>query len=204
MQYSYLKPAHQHQKDYPFVWLNTPFVCLNNAIVMPSVVNKAPFICNKGFTLVELIITLTIAGILMAIAAPAMYTFVSSSRLTTQINDLIVDMSLTKSEAIKRNTTTGICVTTDGMSCAAGTSWVSGWRVYYIDPVTSADVTVKRHEALSGSNTLTAPANALIYASNGMVSSGTGLFTLCDSKSGKSRVLDVSPTGRPSLSEGSC
>jgi type IV fimbrial biogenesis protein FimT len=204
MQYSYLKPAHQDQKNNPSVCQNVPFVCLNRSIIRPSVVNNAPFVCNKGFTLIELIITLTIAGILMAVAAPSMFTFVSSSRLTTQINDLIVDLSLTKSEAIKRNTTTGICVTSDGTSCAAGTSWVSGWRVYYIDPVTSANVTVKRHEALSGSNTLTAPANTLIFASNGALSSGTGQFILCDSQSHKSRVLDVLSTGRPTLSEGTC
>src|SRR3989344_4698731 len=88
----------------PFIRLFIPFVGRKSSVIVPSIYQKLPLIRNSGFTLIELIITLTIAGILMAVAVPGLKNFVSSNRLTAQINDLIADINLARSEAIKRNT----------------------------------------------------------------------------------------------------
>jgi type IV fimbrial biogenesis protein FimT len=182
----------------PSVWSYRP-------VIVPSVGCKIPFVSNKGFTLVELIITLTIAGILAGLAAPSMFSFVASNRLASQINELIADTNFARSEAIKRVTNTGICATTvNGTACAVGGNWANGWLVYYVDPVTAANVTIKTHEPLSGNNTLTAPSDALVYNKSGFLTTATGNFTLCDSKLHKSRLLDVRVTGRPALTEGTC
>lgn len=181
---------------------------------MPSICQEPPLVGNSGFTLIELIITLTIAGILMAVAVPGLKSFVSSNRLTAQINDLIADINLARSEAIKRNTDAGVCVSSAGTSCTASGNWSNGWRAYYICPTDGSDtsctagasVTARVHEALTGSNTLVlSPAiDAVVYSRTGLTSSGVVTITLCDPQSQKSRVLDISTAGRPSLSEGSC
>ena len=198
----------------PFIRLFIPFVGRKSSVIVPSIYQKLPLIRNSGFTLIELIITLTIAGILMAVAVPGLKNFVSSNRLTAQINDLIADINLARSEAIKRNTDAGVCVSSAGTSCTASGNWANGWRAYYICPTDGSDtsctagasVTARAHEALTGTNTLVlSPAiDAVVYSKTGLTSSGIVTITLCDPQSQKSRVISISNSGRPSLSEGSC
>ena len=150
-----------------------PFVCRNNPANSPLIARNLPFVGNKGFTLIELVVTLTVAGILMAIAAPSMFSFLASNRLTAQTNDLIADLSFARSEAIKRNGTVVICKSTNPTAatpiCDATTSdpWETG-RIIFFDNVDTAaginqnydyqtadkDVLLRVREPLNGNNTL--------------------------------------------------
>ena len=58
---------------------------------------------NQGFTLLELIITMVIAGILAAYAIPAFNNTIAQSRLTSRINALSGAVNLARSEAIEAN-----------------------------------------------------------------------------------------------------
>ena len=204
MHYSHTPTQEERPRHNPFVCLIMPFICYKNPRIKPLIGRNIPFVDIIGFTLIELIVTLTIAGILAAVAAPSMLGFVANNRLATQINELIADINLSRSEAIKRGTTTGICVTAvNGTACDAGGNWANGWLVYYVDPVTTANITIKTHEQLSGNNTLTAPADTLNFNKSGFTSN-TGDFTLCDAKLHKSRVVNIKPTGHPSLTPATC
>lgn len=204
---SKLQPENPSRTDKPFIWHKVPFVGRNYPSNKPIVGYFIPSVVIRGFTLIELIITLTIAGILVAIAIPNMFVFVASNRLSTQVNELIADINLSRNEAIKRNTTTGVCVTAvNGTTCLAGGNWANGWLVYYADPVTLANATIKIHEPLNGNNTLTASAENFIFNRGGFLVSATPpeSFTLCDGKLGQSRVVNVPPSGRPSVTEAGC
>jgi type IV fimbrial biogenesis protein FimT len=184
----------------PFICPSIPFVGRKFSVIMPSICKKSPLVWNSGFTLIELIITLTIAGILMAVAVPGLKSFVASNRLTTQVNDLIADINLTRSESVKRSTTGGICATAvNGTACAAGGNWANGWLVYYIDPITSATVTVRFHEPLAGNNTVTSAADSIAYRKDGIATSGTGNYDLCDTTMHKFKRITISTTGHPTL-----
>ena len=202
MNYRPLKLGCDREKVHPFVCQLIPFILTATPSILPIIGDKRPLVCFKGFTLIELIVTLTIAGILMAVAAPSMQNFVSGSRLTTQVNDLLADISISRSEAIKRNTTAGVCVTASGgTSCVPSGNWANGWMVYA--DVSGVTTPIKTHEALSGKNTLTGP-DAVVYSKSGLLSSGSGVFTLCDPARKKTRVVTIVTTGRPTISEGSC
>ena len=202
----YLKLGSTSQNGTPFICRLIPFICSMNPAILPLICKKQPLVCIRGFSLIELIVTMTIAGILIAVAAPSMSGFVSSNRLAAQVNDLIADINLSRSEAIKQNATAGVCKTAvGGASCVTAGTWANGWMVYAT--VGTVTTVIKTHESLSGNNTLTALFDSVVYAKSGLLSSPTGVsnvITLCDPKMKKTRVLTLLTTGRPTLSEGTC
>ena len=91
---------------------------------------------HRGFTLLELMVVLAIAVILGALAMPNMRDFAQSSRMTTQTNDLIADLNLARSEAIKRGALVVICrsanstVAVPTCDTAAPHRWENGWIIF--------------------------------------------------------------------------
>ena len=70
---------------------------------VPPVPSARPTPRADGFTLVELLITLVIAGLLLALAVPSFRNMMLSNRLNTSANAVVNALSLARSEAIKRN-----------------------------------------------------------------------------------------------------
>ena len=79
---------------------------------------------TQAFTLIELVMTMAIAGILVTIAIPSFNSTLTSSRLTNYANDLVGALNLARSEAVRR----GIQVTVSNNG--ALTHWESGWTVF--------------------------------------------------------------------------
>lgn len=223
MQYDQIKLRTNRLTVLPFICQLKPFVCSKIPLIIPLICKKIPSVGYKGFTLIELIVTLTVVGILTTIAAPSIQKLFADNRLTSQVNDLMGDLSVAKSEAIKRNTTTGVCASTTGTSCTAGGNWASGWFVYYLCPATdttctvNASIAVKTHDALNGNNTLQAvatnvvtttssSADSITFGKNGALSSQayTYRFTLCDPKLKQTRFIDLTVIGQSTISQGTC
>lgn len=86
---------------------------------------------TTGFTLIELIVTLAVFSIVVAIAIPNMSSFLDSNRRAANINTFITAMNLARSEAIKRNTDVSLCVrNTAGTGCDTTKNWENGWIVF--------------------------------------------------------------------------
>lgn len=69
-------------------------------------------------------ITLTVAGVLFAIAIPSLKGFVASNRLSSNVNTMIGLINYARSEAIVRNQPVVICPkSTTGNSCASSNLW---------------------------------------------------------------------------------
>ena len=79
---------------------------------MPSVraqARETPRLDERGFTLVELLITLAVAVVLIMAAVPSFRQLTLSNRLTTTANDLVASINTARMEAIKRNASTQLC-----------------------------------------------------------------------------------------------
>lgn len=87
------------------------------------------FVC-RGVTFVELLVTLSIFSILLAVGVPSFSQFTANNRLNSYANTLFSHLSLARSEAIKRNTRVAICKSMDGSSCASSGDWSQGWIVF--------------------------------------------------------------------------
>lgn len=86
----------------------------------------------RGFTLIELMITVAVAAVLLMIAVPSFQNMIVSNRLTTTANDMVAALHLARIQAIKRNTATQFCSNksnangsdTLGAACASQTAAV--------------------------------------------------------------------------------
>jgi type IV fimbrial biogenesis protein FimT len=98
----------------------------------PVSVRRLPAAPMAGVTMVELLIVLTIAGVLLGIGASSYKGITTSYRISGEINALLGDMQYARSEAIKQGQNVVVCVANSGGSdCAANdTHWQDGWIVF--------------------------------------------------------------------------
>jgi type IV fimbrial biogenesis protein FimT len=94
-----------------------------------------------GFTLVEMMVVITISAILLALAIPSFQAIIQSSRISSAANSMLAALDLTRSEAIRRGANATLCrsINADAVnpSCSdalangyAGNDWASGWIAF--------------------------------------------------------------------------
>lgn len=158
-----------------------------------------------GFTLVELIITVTVAGILMALAVPAFRTYLLNDRQWLQQSSLVMAFNAARSEAIKWDIAGGaqVCASANGTTCN-GASWAQGWIVL-IATLPNPTVTQSVGALPTGSTLTELNGNLSVsYLSNGMVNTAALVnpgappaFTMCDARGAAQAVYtQVSLAGR--------
>lgn len=82
------------------------------------------FKLQAAFTLIELLITVTVLGVLMAIALPNLRDFVVSNRLSSQVNGFVGLLNYARSEAIVRNQSVLVCAKQAANNeCSTADSW---------------------------------------------------------------------------------
>jgi type IV fimbrial biogenesis protein FimT len=157
-----------------------------------------------GFTLIELLVTMTVGGILAAIAVPAFSNFVQNDRQVGQANSLVTSFNYARAEAIKQNIATGInvCPSANGTSCSGTNDWQGGWIVT-TDP-TGAVLPLQAVPALSTSTTLYPGGNGqtgVVFRSTGLVSAPVTI-KICDSRGAAfARDVELNATGRAATSQ---
>lgn len=85
---------------------------------------------RKGFTALELLITLAIVAILLATAIPAVKSYSWNLRMRAAMNALQTDLNLARGRAISHNVQTVICPALDSGNCDGLAAWQHGWIVF--------------------------------------------------------------------------
>ena len=89
---------------------------------------------QSGFTLLELMVVVVLAGILLGIGVPAMGNYIRNARITGVANDVMVGMHFARSEAIKRRVPVTLCTSASLQSAAnpvcAASAMLTGWIVF--------------------------------------------------------------------------
>ena len=150
---------------------------------------------SRGFTLIELMITLLVASILVTLAAPSFSNFIKDNRLTAQANTFIASVNLARSEAIKRGTS--VYITSNN-----GTNWNGGWKVWVDqDGDTSYDSgeELRVEPAFDGPSTLAGTQSTFTFNAEGLIDN-TDTLKLCDDRTGETgRRIEIKATGRISI-----
>lgn len=170
---------------------------------------------NRGFTLLELMITLFISAIILSIGVPSFRGVMQNQRMTTATNELITSLNMAKSEAIKRVVYVSICKSSNGVTCGdAGTSWNDGWIVFANATVANlgvrdfADEIIRVYPALRSEFTLTPIGTIggfISFRPSGTIGTAvanmTGTLTMCDERgAAKARGILLQPSGSWSVS----
>lgn len=109
---------------------------------------------EQGFSFIELIITISIAAILLVLAIPSFTSFLNSNRVTSQANELLATFQLARIESIRSGSRVVVCGSANANattpSCAASAAW-AGW-IAFVD--TDRDNVFDATEKLVGANLL--------------------------------------------------
>jgi type IV fimbrial biogenesis protein FimT len=161
-------------------------------------------ISTRGFTIIELMITLVVAAILATIAAPSFTAMIQNSRMTTQSNELLSSFALARSEAIKRGQQVVSCQSATTTSCSNNAAnWHQGWIVFVDDdPDGTADAgedIILVHNAMTSSLSASSTTASVTYDNDGLaIGLATEIFfTLCDARGDSNKQgLGISIAGR--------
>lgn len=141
---------------------------------------------QRGFNLLELIVTVAIVGILAGIGFPSFQELLASQRVRAGSSALYDSMIIARSEALKRNSSASFVIA------------ASGWSVQ----VDGENVHVQ--EALSGLSF--DPATATVqYGPTGRLTSGANTaITVAGTGTSVERCIRLDTTGRPRTTAGAC
>lgn len=175
---------------------------------------------QRGFTLTELLVTISLLSVLLAVGLPSFKQLIASNRISTQTNEFIVALNLARSEAIRRAEPVAIRANS-GSTPEYGTGWTI-FRDPDADGSSAAATDLVREGAVSNSASvlrvtrsgLTPPytyatstdADKLYLIFTAMGASGASskaFFRVCDSRNSAmaGRVVEVSTAGRVSVVE---
>jgi type IV fimbrial biogenesis protein FimT len=86
---------------------------------------------GRGFSLVELLVTLSVLGTLAALATPSFVTLLQASSLSTASNEFLGGVRLARSEALRRGGRVAMCKSADGANCTQAGGWEQGWIMFH-------------------------------------------------------------------------
>ncbi|MET4160981.1 hypothetical protein CFI10_13790 [Marinobacterium iners] len=152
---------------------------------------------QAGVTLVEIMVTVVVLGVLAAIAIPGFDAYSSTSARRAAVSDFLSAAGLARSMAIQRGQDVTLCPR-NGNQCSAAADWSNGWLM-----VTGGQVMRSWGETPSGVQQMSADSGgAITWSSTGMVSAARNIELIMID--GAQRCIRITTLGRVSTETGAC
>lgn len=169
---------------------------------------------QTGFTLLELMLVVTIAGLLLGLGIPAMGNYFRNARITAAANDVMGALHFTRSEAIKRRQPVTLCTSANPQAanpgCAASallTGWIAFVDLNQNGQRDAGEAVLLQREAIPATITARASANPfrVTYLLNGFaLNANAAQLVLCDERGNvpsggqlsAARGIQIAVTGR--------
>lgn len=165
----------------------------------------------KGFTVVELMVTVAVLGVLAAVAFPSMTTYLDKQRLVSQMRAIANLAQLARSEAIKHSASGAANLKTVSMTVSSGSGWFvgladgnaacSGVTCVINESGSSVSHVVSATECTGCAMTVSPGASPVVitYDLRGLVTAGADQTITLTSPLGKQLNLTVGKLGRITL-----
>lgn len=162
---------------------------------------------DAGFTVIELLTTLAVAGVLVTIAVPSFTAMIRHNRAIAAVNELHTALNFTRHAAIIRNSYVVMCKSADGRRCNHALSdWNSGWLIFdnlnrdSAVQVNAGEPILRVHGPMRPQTPIISNRNAFTYRPMG-TRSVNGTFLYCSETGRNDRALIINVMGRVRISD---
>ena len=157
----------------------------------------------QGFTLLELLVTIAVAAILLAIAIPSYRSVVQRNAMAATVNDLVGALNYARSQSVTRGTPVFICKSEDQANCTEGGGWEQGWLIFAPLPGAAAepsrDNILRVRSPLEGQISISGNRNIssrVAFDANGFAMGSIGTFTATAQTSDEDTLVVLAGTGQ--------
>lgn len=187
-------------------------ICGRQMHTNTNYISHPPINRTGGFTLVELLITIAILSIVLAIAVPNINT--GRSMVINQSREFKSALNYARNEALNQSRTVAMCPSNDSSVAAPScdTNWHNGWIVY-VDENNDGNAddgeVLRRHAQLKGAVTIapnpaltsisfdnqgfTADASDFLFCSEAAKDQGRTVMLALSGRAMRSKVVSVCP-----------
>jgi type IV fimbrial biogenesis protein FimT len=173
---------------------------------------------QQGFNLFEMMAAVAVLGLLLSLGVPSFSRMIRDNRVVANTNELVVALSVARSEAVKRGLPTAVCArtgpTTDVCRTGSSNNWGSGWLVFTDQSgaagvINAGDEILQRFDAAAeGVSVLTNDRPVVRFAGSGLPPDGAvdTTFTIKHAVcvGNNQRTIKISATGRLHTNKGAC
>ena len=154
----------------------------------------------EGFTLVELLVSITVMAILLALTVPSFQNSLMNNRVLAQTDALTNSLGYARNVALTQNINVLVCPSNTPGSTACGTNWKNGW-IIITQPTTGPAALLQANFSGVNDPVLSTvaiggvAAASVTFDSRGIATTQAN-FKSCDSRGGTFvRSVSVLPTG---------
>ncbi|MBB1383360.1 GspH/FimT family pseudopilin [Shewanella sp. SR41-2] len=155
---------------------------------------------TSGFTLIELMVTVAVSAILLAVAAPSFTSLYNNTRAASAIGNIESSMAFARSQAINFGRKVSVCPG-NGSSCSG--SWNNGYIIFIDDngdkTADNGTEVLKRIQGFNSKDFIKASSTLITFGTDGMLSSTSSIsIHYCPSKKNSeySKGISISPSGK--------
>ncbi len=150
--------------------------------------------------MIELVVTLLVAGVLIAVAVPGFATTIRQNRLVSDATQFVTMFNLARSEAIKR----GVVVSVHAVAGNSSNEWGGGWEIRTQEA--GVERTLRRFPALDSRTSLDSAQGLTRFEFQNTGRTGvTDTLILCDDRTGETgREFSVMTTGQVRVAPVTC